>query len=140
MKHLPSSVLVGLLLLYPSLSQAAQPSTAPDPISIQSVSQMVIGLVLVIALILFLAWALRRLNAVPGQSGKMRVIATLPLGARERAILVQVGEEQLLLGVTSQSVNILARYDTPILPPDTVPTTNDFAMKLAQVLKQRGKS
>ena len=131
------SLLLSILSYLPTLSVAAE-SAVSEPFSIQSVSQLVLGLLFVIALILFLAWALRRLNAIPGQTGKMRVVASMPLGTRERAVLVQIGEEQLLLGVTSQSVNLLARYETPILSADQV-STGQFANRLAEILQQRGK-
>ena len=127
-------LLVGSLV--PAVAIAAE-SQAVEPLSIQSVSQVVFGLIFVIVLILFLAWALRRLNAVPGQTGAMRVITSMPIGARERIVLVQVGEEQLLLGVTGQSVNLLARYEEPIVSPEQV-NRGEFAERLAQVLQNRG--
>ncbi len=35
----------------------------------------------------------------------MRVIASLPVGYKEKLLVVKVGEQQLLLGVTPQQVN-----------------------------------
>lgn len=131
------TLLLSIFSYLPTLSLAAEAAVS-EPFSIQSLTQLVLGLLFVIALILFLAWALRRLNAIPGQTGKMRVVASMPLGTRERAVLVQIGEEQLLLGVTSQSVNLLARYETPVISAEQV-GKGQFANRLAEILQQRGK-
>lgn len=112
---------------------------APDPISIASVSQLLLGLLLVVGLIFFLAWVFRRANLVPGQSAGMRVVASVALGPRERAVLVQCGDKQLLLGVASGSVNLLAQFDEPVITPG-VAAQGEFAQKLAQLLHQRKQS
>lgn len=121
--------------LFP-LTLAAAETKVPDPISFESVSQLLLGLLLVVSLIFALAWAFRRANFVPGQVGGMRVVASLALGARERAVLVQCGEKQLLLGVSQGSVTLLAQFDEPVIDPQAAPS-GDFANKLAQMLQQR---
>jgi len=118
------------------LAFGAEQARVADPLSLESVSQMLLGLLLVVCLILLLAWVFRRANFVPGQSSGMRVIASLPLGARERAVLVQCGEKQLLLGVASGSVQLLAQFDEPVIEP-SASGTNEFAAKLAQLLQAR---
>ena len=44
----------------------------------------------------------------------MRVIASLPVGCKEKLLVVKVGEQQLLLGVTPQQVNFLYRLEEPL--------------------------
>jgi len=124
-----------LTLTAPRALWAAE-TKVPDPISFESVSQLLLGLLLVVSLIFALAWAFRRANFVPGQGSGMRVVASLALGARERAVLVQCGEKQLLLGVSQGSVNLLAQFDEPVIDPQAAPS-GDFANKLAQMLQQR---
>lgn len=122
-------------MFVPSSLWAAE-TKVPDPLSFQSVSQLLLGLLLVVSLIFILAWAFRRANFVPGQGSGMRVIASIGLGARERAVLVQCGDKQMLLGVASGSVTLLAQFDEPVLDPKAAPS-GDFAGKLAQILQQR---
>ena len=122
--------------LLSSLAIGAEQARVADPLSLESVSQMLLGLLLVVCLIFLLAWVFRRANFVPGQSSGMRVIASLPLGARERAVLVQCGEKQILLGVASGSVQLLAQFDEPVIEP-SASGTNEFAAKLAQLLQAR---
>lgn len=119
-----------------SLAVGAEQTRVADPLSLESVSQMLLGLLLVVCLIFLLAWVFRRANFVPGQASGMRVIASLPLGARERAVLVQCGDKQLLLGVSSGSVQLLAQFDEPVIEPSAA-GTSEFATKLAQLLQAR---
>lgn len=68
----------------------------------------ILGLGVVTLLILILAWALRRLNHfsfLPGNG--LRVLGGLSLGTRERVVLLQVGEKQLLLGVAPGRIETL---------------------------------
>ena len=110
-----------LLPLSPLLAAATPTGTAApppvDPVAPGAVVQLVLGLLAVIALILLLAWLVRRVNLLPGQRSGMQVVAVLPLGQRERAVLVQVGEQQLLLGVGNGQVTLLERFEQPVLEP-----------------------
>jgi flagellar protein FliO/FliZ len=106
-----------------------------SPLSAMSLLQTLLGLVLVLGCIVLVAWLLKRSNSFhTAASGQLRVIAGLPLGARERAILVQVGDKQLLLGVTSQQISLLHTLDTPINTEQ--PVQGDFANKLRQLMTQ----
>lgn len=127
-----------LLFTLPTELHAAD-TKVPDPISFQSVSQLLLGLLLVVSLIFALAWAFRRANFVPGQGSGMRVIASLALGTRERAVLVQCGDKQLLLGVASGSVTLLAQFDEPVIESNALPK-GEFANRLAQILQQTKRS
>lgn len=118
------------------MALSAEQSRVAEPLSFESVSQMMLGLLLVVGLIFFLAWVFRRANFVPGQTTGMRVIASLPLGARERAVLVQCGEKQLLLGVSAGSVQLLAQFDEPVIEPGKA-APSEFATKLAQLIQSR---
>lgn len=95
---------------------------------------MVLALVLVVALILGLAWVLRRLPGGPLRGhGGVKLVASLPVGPRERVLVVEVGGEQLVLGATAQQVSLLHRLDTP-LPSDAAP--EGFASLLARRMQK----
>lgn len=119
-------------------ASAAAPSSMPSPLSSGAVAELVLGLIAVIALILVLAWLVRRLNVLPGQRAGMQVVAVLPLGQRERAVLIQVGEQQLLLGVSGSQVSLLERFDTPVIEPRRGPE-GAFANRLKEVMQQSGR-
>ena len=98
----------------------------------------VLALLAVLALIVALAWLLKRLPATGLRSSEqLRVVASLAVGQRERVVVVEVGGQQLLLGVTAQSINTLHALHEP-LPPVTPPTLTmpPFAQLLAGKLRK----
>ncbi|WP_235188588.1 flagellar biosynthetic protein FliO [Catenovulum agarivorans] len=75
---------------------------------------MLFGLVVTIAVIYLLAGLARKTNLGQFKNSTMQVLAVLPLSAKEKLLLVQVGECQLLLGVTGQSINLLKEFSQPL--------------------------
>ncbi len=100
-----------------------------------SLIQVVLSLVLVIGVIYLLAWYLRRQQSSIGLSQNMRVIAALSVGTRERVVLVQLADKQLLLGVGSGSVNLLQAFDEPVLKGHEHGQHSTFARLLARHLQ-----
>lgn len=101
-----------------------------------------LALVLVLGLIVGLGWLLKRL---PGggfrQADGLRIVASIPLGAKERVAVVQVGGEQLLLGIGAGGVRTLHVLPQPLpeTPPAQMPTLKslpDFKHLLAQRLRK----
>jgi len=100
----------------------------------------VFALLLVLALIVGLGWLLKRM---PGSgfrpSAGLKLVASLPLGAKERVVVVEVGGQQLLLGVTAGGINALHRLDEALPSPPSLPDFKklpDFAQLLAQKLRK----
>lgn len=99
--------------------------------------QTLLALVLVLLLIAGMAWLLKRSQQWHGIGQKQfKVIAALPLGPREKAVLLQVGDQQLLIGVTPQNVNLLTTLEQP-LDLNAGLQTPVFADKLKQFMQQR---
>lgn len=120
--------------LVPAVSAAADPVS--DPFSTEAVLQLVLVLLFIVALILALAWFARRTMGAAQGGQHMRVITGLPLGAREKIVLVEVGKEQMLLGVAPGRVNLITRFDEPVVD-SSQQTNNVFGKRLAEAL-QRG--
>jgi flagellar protein FliO/FliZ len=119
----------------------AKTLTTP-PISTSALLETLLGLFIVLACIAFLAWLLRRTGRFQSTAnGELKIITSLALGPRERAVLLQVGEQQILLGVTSQNVQTLHILETPISPTIIKNNSNpNFAEKFQQIMQQREKS
>jgi len=101
--------------------------------------QTIFGLLLVLALIVAMAWLMKRSQQWHGiGQQQFKVIAALPLGPREKAVLLQVGEQQLLLGVTPQNVNLLSALEQP-LDLNAGQQSTVFSDKLKQFMQQRSK-
>lgn len=97
------------------------------------------SLLFVIAIIIGMAWLLKRMR-VPafGQQKGLSVVRQLPIGTKERLMIVQAGEEQFLIGVTSQSVQLISKLETPLTQEEleSVP----FSNTLTQLLKKNDKN
>lgn len=102
------------------------------------------SLLFVIAFILFLAWLLKRMKfpALTNQQG-LSVIRQIPVGTKERIMIVQAGEEQFLVGVTSQSIQLIAKLDKPLSQEELNKSSiasSPFATQLTQLLKKNDKN
>jgi len=99
-------------------------------------TQLVLGLLLVLGLIFFLAWLLRRVQQA-GPAGKGQVIELIgsrALGPRDRLVLVQVGNEQILLGLTPGTISALHVLKEPVQVSGTEQATPEFAQRLMELL------
>lgn len=74
--------------------------------------QTLFGLALVLGLILGLGWLLKRMGRVPGAGkGDIRIVGGVALGTREKAVLLEVGDTRLLVGVAPGRVQTLHVLD-----------------------------
>ncbi|UVC29948.1 flagellar biosynthetic protein FliO [Pantoea sp. SOD02] len=91
---------------------------ASDTLPSDSLLMTVTGaLVLVILLMVTLAWLFRRsglTRRLADSQGAIHLVASKSLGARERVVLVDIGEQRLVLGVTATQINCLATQARPI--------------------------
>ena len=82
--------------------------TAPGP-STGSLLQTILALVLVLALLAGLAWAAKRYGPrVAGNSANLRMVGALNIGGRERIMVVEVGDQWIVVGASPGRVNALA--------------------------------
>ncbi len=138
--------LLAVLLSLPGVVLAAEPvANAAAPASgggvVGQLMQLVLGLLLVLGLIFFLAWLLRRVQQA-GPAGKGQVIELIgsrALSQRDRLVLVQVGNEQILLGLTPGSITALHVLKEPVQVPSTEAATPEFAQRLMELLGKEQK-
>lgn len=132
--------MAGLLLALPLSALAAEPVaqavTAPAVGSVGGqLTQLVLGLLLVIGLIFVLAWLMRRVQRIgPGNGQVIELVGSRALGPRDRLVLVQVGEEQILLGITPGRITPLHVLKTPVDAVKTEAATPEFAQRLMELL------
>lgn len=110
------------------------------------IAQVLIGLAVVTALIFVFAWLAKRIGYggfLPQKN--MRILSCLMLGHREKAVLVQVGDTQILLGVAPGRVSMLHAFDHPVVdtgeegqargPANAQDKMSDFSRYLKEILK-----
>ncbi|CAA0105143.1 flagellar biosynthetic protein FliO [Zhongshania aliphaticivorans] len=132
------SLCVPALLLSQPLWAEEQATSAVASASLPTgpsfdVTGMIGSLLFVILCIVGLTWILKRsrLVAATGQSG-VSLVSQIPLSMKEKLIVVQVGNEKLLLGCTAAAINTL--HSWPSAPDDenTKPPESAFAKLLAK--------
>ncbi|QBQ53508.1 flagellar biosynthetic protein FliO [Nitrosococcus wardiae] len=158
MSKFPYPVIVFALSLLVSTGQAAwaasitaQPTTisgeqaqgseeptsgfSAQKVAAGEVLQMVFALGLVLAIIALAAWLLRRLPGLQrGAHRNLQILEGISLGTRERVVLVQVGEQQLLLGVCPGQIRTLHVLKTPLpMPPHS--SRSPFVQHLERALR-----
>ena len=98
------------------------------------VIQVGLGLAAILVAIAAVAWIARRwLRISPGGHAQIRVLGGLTMGSREKVVLLQVGDTQLLVGVTPGQMRTLHVLETPITQPETGPAAGaggGFAQQL----------
>ncbi len=113
----------------------AQPAS---PLSVGSVAQLTLSLIAIVALILAISWALKKLKlAGPRSSGGIAVIDQLSVGPRERIVLVRVGESQVLVGIGAQGMVPLTPLAAPIVLKPAAPAPA-FADRMRDLMKRPG--
>lgn len=98
---------------------------------------MGVSMLIVVAVILVLGWFYSRSRlAGSGASDIINVIATRALGPKERLLIVEVADQQLLIGMTSTAVQTLHVFDTPVSVSDPVPVNAGFAGRFRSALQE----
>lgn len=123
-------------VLFTRSAEAVEESAASanqDVLTSQAIMQMLLGLALVVFVILVLAWLLRRVSNLHQSHQKMKVISTLSLGTRERAVLIEIGDRQLLLGVASGNVSLLKSFPEKVI---TAPAKSEFSKTFKDSIKE----
>ena len=129
-----------------STTEKTIPSLSNEPIGVSNYIQMFFGLFIIIILIVGMAWLMRRMGSMGGLSvSNLKVLGGISVGQRERVVLIQAGDTQLLVGVAPGSIRTLHVMDEPI----TVQTGSvesgskasaGFAEKLHAAIKNRGNA
>jgi flagellar protein FliO/FliZ len=99
------------LLPLPVWADSAVPA---GPSTLMSMVQVVLGLGVVLAAIVGCAWLFKRMShGMIGIPRHLRVVSAVMVGQRERVVIVEMGEEWLVLGVTAQSITLLSTRPRP---------------------------
>ena len=92
--------------------QVAAQSTAPGA---GGLAQVTLALLVVLVAVFVVAWVARRMRGFGNRVGDaIDVIADVPLGQKERAVLLKVGQTQILVGVAPGHVNTLHVLTEPL--------------------------
>lgn len=99
-------------------------------------------LLFVIALLLLFLYLLKRFSAsklMSPEQGLIKILAVHHFSPREKLVLIDVMDEKMLLGVTSQNIQNLAVLDGKIDTETPAPSSFPLPKNFAQLLKGVGQ-
>lgn len=125
----------------PAVVSAAAPAAATSG-SFGELLRVVLSLIAVVVMILAVGWLTRRMQARVRPGGqRVRCLETLAVGVKEKVLLLEVGERQLLVGASPAGLRTLMVLDERLPPPKPqagIPmTAGNFRDILAQWRKPR---
>ncbi|MBL4832876.1 MAG: flagellar biosynthetic protein FliO [Pseudomonas sp.] len=131
-----------LMLSLPSVAIAQQAGEGSQINIMAQLGQLALGLILVVGLIFLIGYVMRRAGPLAARGGQqIKLISSLPLGPRDRLLLVDVGGKQLLLGASPGRINTLHAFDEPVAEVATAAgLDSDFAKTLRGLLKREPRS
>ena len=113
--------------------QRQEPSAERKNTSGISLGKIAISLAAVLLLVVGLGWLFKKLTLrLPG-SQHVKVICSVPLGQRERLLVIEIQGKQRVIGVTPQSINMLFELENSL--PETK-LASDFHTQLQSFLKK----
>lgn len=107
----------------------------------QYLGQISMSLIFILLIIFAAAWLLKRFGRINGVAGEqMKVLGVMTLGQRERVVLMSVGKQQLLIGVTASRVSLLYELDEPVAVESEKPVSGAFAARLQEAMNRKKAS
>lgn len=118
------------------LAQAQSVVSPAVPSTSDQLIQVTIALSTVLLVIYGLAWLLKRNKGLTGlDKMPMKTLAVMPMGVKEKLVLIEIGDKQILLGMTASNINTLATFDEPVYQKPEVSGVS-FSNRLKEMLSQ----
>lgn len=133
----PGFVAASLACSSGSLAAAAEGgNTIPAVVEPADVMNMGASLLLILLAIVAVGWLFRRMQGMNSHGGEViKILATQPLGPKERILLVEVAGKQLVIGMTPSRIQTLYVPETSIEGGFQAPATASFADRLRTAVK-----
>jgi flagellar protein FliO/FliZ len=130
MRRIVAALAGGFLSCALAAAPVAAPVAAPAVDSGAEMVRVLISLLGVVALIFFVGWLSRRAQVRVRPGGrKIRVIESMPVGIKEKVMLLEVGGTQILVGASpTGGLRTLHVLVTPV-QDDTTPMANAPAIR-----------
>ncbi|VAW86981.1 hypothetical protein MNBD_GAMMA17-1529 [hydrothermal vent metagenome] len=121
---------------------------APDVMGFGNIVQIIAGLFVVLMMIMGAAWMMKRYGGLGGVSNAdLKIVAGISVGQREKIVVVQAGDTQVLVGIAPGNIqtlhvleNNLSTGDNLKVKPSAAEGSNGFMNHLKQQVKKRAES
>ena len=98
------------------------------------------SVVIIVAIIVLLGWLYSRSRFMSGGANDViNVVATRALGPKERLMVVEVADQQLLVGMTATGVQTLHVLDKPVQVSQNEASRGGFAGRLRAAYQEIAK-
>ena len=98
------------------------------------------SMIIIVAIIVLLGWLYSRSRFVSGGANDViNVVATRALGPKERLMVVEVADQQLLVGMTAAGVQTLHVLDKPVHVATKEVAQGGFAGRLRAAFQEIGR-
>lgn len=129
-----------LFPLFIPIAASAAEAAAPA-VSAGTYVQATLALLLIVGVLVGAAWLARKVSGGKGfGQGGMKIVGGVALGPRERIVLLEVGEEWLVIGIVPGQIRTLHRLAKGAALPSGDPdaaTEPPFAQWLQRVKERR---
>ncbi len=129
-----------LMLPFPLLAAetAIEVQKTPDVMSAGNIFQIVAALLVVLIMIVGAGWMMKRFGSLGGVSnGNLKVVAGITVGQREKIVIVQAGEVQVLIGISPGNVRTLHVLEKNISSEGDLESRNKNSKGFINHLKQQ---
>jgi flagellar protein FliO/FliZ len=123
-----------------AMGQEVAPPSLQSPIGSGDILSVGASLIVVVAAIMLCGWLYSRSQGLRVRGGGViNIIATQPLGPKERILLIEVANKQLIVGMTSTQVSTLHVFDEPVVRQEAgVEHRGNFSDRLKGMLRGSG--
>lgn len=119
-----------------SFAYAANPQTSAVSPTL-NLLQVVLALLAILALIIGAAWMAKRFLAVNTHAGTaIKMIGGISVGGRERVLLLEVGEQWVVIGVAPGHISTLTTMPRQTIIPDNHESPKAFSAWLKQKMEK----
>lgn len=98
------------------------------------------SMLVVVAAVIALGWLYSRLRFNNGSTGDViNIVASRALGPKERLVLIEVADQQLLVGMTATQVQTLHTFEKPVIQAPAQDAAPGFADRLRLAVRGASK-
>ena len=139
-----AATLLPLCVIAPGAFAVEPTTTMISPVA--TLGKLAVALIVVLIVFWIFARIMRQVQGFQGgMHRRLKIVGALSVGQRERVVVVQAGDQQLVLGITATQINTLHVLDKPLgyeTDSRKEPSTaqGDFKTKLSAALSRQVKS
>ncbi len=133
-------------LFYSALAKATDTALSIDEAKIatpelgQDILSVTTGLVMVVAAILIVGFLYSRVSRLGGVGNNViDIVASRSIGPKERLLLIEIANKQLLVGITSSNVQTLHLFEQPVVTRSEASQSSGFGQRFREILREAKK-